>query len=280
MADKFIQLHPTNETTNLIDEEVNLYPLIKPNSFKNFETEGETFEPQKKLVSGTNIKSLTVDGEAISLLGTGSINLPALLLNIFYPIGSIYMSTVKDNENEDVCPLAKFGGTWERIKDRFLWAKGDSDELLATGGSKDAVVVEHTHTAGTVPSHSHSINSVSLTGRIAIPGNFVSVPISRDMYADHASGQTYIEQATQKHLLPEGIFSVTIDSVPGLNPPIAGAASDGGAGKVTRVAINATHNHTMSSAGEHSHSISSTGVDGTNKNMPPYLVVMIWKRIA
>ena len=42
------------------------------------------------------------------------------ILNIIYPVGSIYMSTNSTN------PSTLFGGTWKQIKDRFLLACGDS----------------------------------------------------------------------------------------------------------------------------------------------------------
>ena len=83
----------------------------------------------------------------------------SMLLNLFYPIGSIY--TYLPNENSDGkypsvsdCPIAAtLGGKWTQIKGRFLVAAGqDEDSGLnlnagGTGGSKDAVAVSHTHNA-------------------------------------------------------------------------------------------------------------------------------------
>ena len=73
-----------------------------------------------------------------------------------HPVGSIYMST------ESTSPASMFGGTWEQILGKFLLS---SDDVLtyddagngtittagtyhagATGGSADAVVVNHNHT--------------------------------------------------------------------------------------------------------------------------------------
>ena len=66
-----------------------------------------------------------------------------------YPIGSIYMST------NSTSPAQRFGGTWERLKDRFLLGAGDNYTEIykdngdgtysGVGGSADAVVVSHTH---------------------------------------------------------------------------------------------------------------------------------------
>lgn len=46
-----------------------------------------------------------------------------------YPVGSIYMSVI------DESPESKFGGTWERIENRFLLAAGSSYTAGDTGGS-------------------------------------------------------------------------------------------------------------------------------------------------
>lgn len=48
-------------------------------------------------------------------------------------------------------PAALFGGTWERLKDRFLLAAGDSYAAGSTGGE-----AQHTLTVGEMPSHTHA----------------------------------------------------------------------------------------------------------------------------
>lgn len=63
-----------------------------------------------------------------------------------YPVGSIYMSV---NSTD---PSTLFGGSWERIQDRFLLASGSTYGAGTTGGSADSVVVSHTH-AQTAHSH-------------------------------------------------------------------------------------------------------------------------------
>ena len=62
------------------------------------------------------------------------------VINIMYPVGSIYMSV------NSVNPSTLFGGTWERIQDRFLLCAGDSYGAGSTGGTADATLVSHTHT--------------------------------------------------------------------------------------------------------------------------------------
>ena len=65
-----------------------------------------------------------------------------------YPVGAIYISTV------DTSPASLFGGTWERLKDRFLLAAGDTYAAGATGGE-----AEHTLTVDEMPQHNHDLNA-------------------------------------------------------------------------------------------------------------------------
>lgn len=64
-----------------------------------------------------------------------------------YPIGSIYISVSGTN------PAELFGGgTWERLKDRFLLAAGDTYAAGSTGGE-----AEHVLTVDEMPAHKHTI---------------------------------------------------------------------------------------------------------------------------
>lgn len=65
-------------------------------------------------------------------------------LDLVYPIGSIYMSTVDTN------PGDIFGGTWEQIEDRFLLAAGNTYTAGTTGGE-----AEHTLSIDEMPAHNH-----------------------------------------------------------------------------------------------------------------------------
>lgn len=115
----------------------------------------------------------------------------------FFPVGYIYITT------SSTSPAGTFGGTWERIKDKFLLAAGNTYTAGGTGGSADAVVVEHRHLQSVSPS-SGSDSGVATW------------------------------QATTLY--------------------------SGG---------NALAAHT-----------SYEGVNGAGKNLPPYLVVYVWKRTA
>lgn len=62
-----------------------------------------------------------------------------------YPVGSIYMSV------NSTSSATLFGGTWQRIQDRFLIAAGSTYNAGGTGGE-----AEHVLTVNEMPSHSHA----------------------------------------------------------------------------------------------------------------------------
>ena len=131
--------------------------------------------------------------------------------NSIYPVGSIYIST------DETSPAELFGGTWERIKDTFLLAAGDTYEAGETGGS-----ATHTLTIDEMPKHSHIIRSGD-GGNAQVVG----------VYNTPASGYTsyYLK------------YSLTGATSPVLNNSEAGGGQP--------------HN-----------------------NMPPYLAVYIWRKVA
>jgi len=68
------------------------------------------------------------------------------LLNMVYPVGSIYMSAV------NISPAAFLGGTWQAIEQgRMLMAAGSSWQAGTTGGA-----AYHTLTVQEMPAHDHS----------------------------------------------------------------------------------------------------------------------------
>ena len=74
----------------------------------------------------------------------------ANLINLVYPVGSIYMSA------NNVSPATFLGGTWEQIKDKFLLTSGDTYSAGSTGGS-----ATHTLTTEQLPSHNHTASTNS-----------------------------------------------------------------------------------------------------------------------
>lgn len=77
-----------------------------------------------------------------------------------HPVGSLYWSS------QSTDPSTLFGGTWERVKDKFIMAAGDTYAPGSPGGLPTAkftpsgTVQPHsfTLTANQLPSHTHSLN--------------------------------------------------------------------------------------------------------------------------
>ena len=85
----------------------------------------------------TNTNNISKNTADITALNSGLAQL--------YPVGSIYLS-VKDTN-----PGTFIGGTWERIKDRFLLAAGNTYSAGSTGGE-----AKHTLSVNEMPSHAHA----------------------------------------------------------------------------------------------------------------------------
>lgn len=82
----------------------------------------------------------------------GNVEVPQIskneIVNYIYPVGSLYWSSKSTD------PATLFGGTWKRIKDKFILAAGDTYAAGATGGE-----ATHTLTVNEMPAHSHSASS-------------------------------------------------------------------------------------------------------------------------
>ena len=166
------------------------------------------------------------------------------LLNSVYPIGSIYMST------STTSPATLFGGTWEQIHDRFLLSSSDSYPLGGIGGEAN-----HTLSVNEMPSHNHSQNSHSHET------NTTSKTLTGEIYCEiDANGAT--------GSLGNGIVSR------GSTQKCSGTA---GTINIGSIKIDATHTHATNSV---SPIINTTGGGQAHNNMPPYLVVNMWKRTA
>ena len=132
------------------------------------------------------------------------------MLNLIYPIGSIYMSVKSDS------PETLFGGTWEQIQGRFLLSASDDYESGTEGGYAEVTLTEEQ-----MPSHSHNGIFYTTTG-----GTTKTIGLNSGSNGYKLSYETNGGNNTSE------IFT-----------------ADSGSGKA--------HN-----------------------NMPPYLVVYMWKRIS
>lgn len=156
------------------------YPSIESNvRLVEIDTDGNVEIAGGLISCGTNHTltpaEMTVFGQRVGVVNTGAISLHDLLdgitekiskaLNSVYPIGSIYISV---NSTD---PGTLFGGTWERIKDRFLLSAGDTYAAGNTGGSAEATLPSHTHTLG---SGDYQLWGAKIGAGSTEPGNQIS----------------------------------------------------------------------------------------------------------
>lgn len=122
------------------------------------------------------------------------------ILDIVYPIGSIYVST------NSTSPAALFGGTWTQIKDRFLLGAGDSYTNGSTGGK-----ATHTLTINEMPNHDHTVRT---TRTESYPAYWHSTHTGS---TDSSKGWAYLSTAGSAN---SGVGSLYVEKVGG------GAAHD------------------------------------------------------
>ena len=109
-------------------------------------------------VAFTNVPTFGGGALPISNGGTSATSSAALATvigNLMFPVGAIYTAVVATNPGT----LLGFG-TWTAFgAGRVMIGNGGGFTAGATGGSADAVVVTHTHTASvTDPGHTHVVN--------------------------------------------------------------------------------------------------------------------------
>ena len=111
-----------------------------PIYYKNTLTPGAA--PMSSWQAGT-VVTFTYDGNAWMM----NVN---PLLDLVYPVGSVYLSTTGVN------PATLYGGTWEQISNAFLVAAGSN--YGSSGGAAQVTL-----TTANLPSHTHSIPALSGT---------------------------------------------------------------------------------------------------------------------
>lgn len=86
-----------------------------------------------------------VQQEVSTAVGTAVSQATQQLLSRAYPIGAYWWTADKTAD-----PNSLFGGTWERVEGRFLWAGSQDETAGSTGGERT-----HTLTVDEMPSHQH-----------------------------------------------------------------------------------------------------------------------------
>lgn len=187
------------------------------------------------------------------------------LLNFCYPIGSLYWSSNSAN------PSTLFGGTWTQIKDKFVWAKGDSDTVNATGGSKTVTI-----TSANLPTHTHTFEHThEYTPSGSVSSSFSG--ISHDFYVCRADGLANMG-------LTAGINTIKSYSTSNKIAEYAARDNDQSIKLQWTDGGTVTSSFTGTKKSTTSQSTSTTG-DGGFANtavniMNPYIVKYCWERTA
>lgn len=181
-----------------------------------------------------------------------------------HPVGSLYWSS------DPTDPSQLFGGTWTAVKDKFVWAKGDSDSVNATGGEKS-----HTLTVAEMPSHNHTINNgnTSYSGSNTTAG-FRGINVTSGGMSENATG--YVTD------ILNGFYSSGGGSGNLRIAPNVGKAriDDGSSNSWGTIISNVAHTHNVTAAGYLYGTTDKNGSGASHNNMPPYIVKYCWERIA
>ena len=177
--------------------------------------------------------------------GTGASSVAAAVSNLsasIYPVGSIYI-----NAGVTTNPATLLGfGTWTafgagRVMVGLNASDSAFDTLQETGGSKDAIVVSHTHTASVTDSgHRHN---TTIDGLAGTSGTFES-QIGLTTYSSVTGGF-------------ESYYARGVSDSTQANASTSSTATTG---------ISVSN--------------SSTGSSATNGNLQPYITVCMWLRTA
>ena len=196
------------------------------------------------------------------------------LINLIYPIGSIYTST------RNVSPATFLGGTWTQIKDTFLLTAGDTYQAGTTGGE-----ATHTLTTSEMPSHAHGLNNHthSLNNHThSVDAQTVTTTLNG------GHNHFVFRNATSANEPPFATLYMQGERGGDNNYILSGGSQEadsgytsGNGGHQHNVTVSAHYtNGNNGNTGGASGNTESNGSSNAHNNMPPYRVVYAWERTA
>ncbi len=220
----------------------------------------------------TKLTVNTIDTQNNNTTNLGS-NLKTILLNSIYPIGSIYVYSGQNRKG--YCPIFDtLGGSWTEITGKFLYASDAAHPINTTGGSAKGYLLDHTH--GAVGSqgiskwttyagtHSHQLSIEDNDTPHSTQDKNDRRRLNTTNFTEYGS-ITYawttddIRSSKDVYIQPTGSHDHKVEI----------SAND-----------IKTNTNTTSVNSVLGNKITTNTSDKDNANMPPYLVVQMWKRVA
>ena len=197
------------------------------------------------------------------------------LANLLYPVGSYYWSS------DPTDPGTLFGGTWEAVENKFMFAASTSHPVGETGGAESVALSlnqmpAHSHSASTASSGNHSHTGTTNGGG----GHGHSASSSAAGYHAH-----YLAIYRAAGNNPSGsALQFYVQNNPGHGTFNHWSSGDGNHTHDISISYVGDHAHTFTTSyvGDHTHTVmvTSTGGSEAHDNMPPYITAYCWHRTA
>jgi len=204
-----------------------------------------------------------------------------------YPVGSIYMSV------NSTSPQTLFGGTWEQLTSTFLYASStptNNNAKTATAGASTVSL-----TASQMPRHTHTQNSHNHTQNAHTHIQDAHTHIqdshnhSQNAHSHRLNNSAVVYNASGNYV-QNGSGGGTKSSLnTNLNVGTDNATASNNATTATNQSTTATNQNATATNQSTTATNKYTGGTGTSQsasngsaheNMPPYMVVNMWKRTA
>ena len=241
---------------------------------------------QSKVLYGPSAPSDSTGSNGDMYIALESDDIKKDIVDLIYPVGSIYISMNSTN------PSTLFGGTWKAFgQGRVLIGAGTvvndgSTSLSFTAGSTGGEY-KHKLTSSEIPSHSHSFSGTtsannrshthSYTKATGVKGHTLTI-------AEMPSHSHNFTVPISRVWNGGGGVAYQLDSSREDRPTYDNYISSTGGGGSHSHGLSTSSTNSGSESQNHTHTFSgtteSTGSGSSHNNIQPYIVVYMWKRTA